>query len=129
MQFVPSGVSLSFEVTYDSPTLFVGMSVYDDSGLTPILIQGPSAMLNVVGNTYRGKFTADPGKSYIVHKAVYTSGSFTTIDSGYSQGSESIKSAMISSSSAFEIIGLVQETEEIKGIVQNNDQLLGFVSP
>lgn len=98
MQLVPAETSLSFEVTFDSPTLYVGMSVYDDSGATPVLVQGPTAMLNVVGNTYRAKFTADVGKSYIIFKAVYTSAALTTLDSNYSQGSESIKAEYVGGS-------------------------------
>lgn len=89
MNLVPAGVSLSFEVTYDAPSLPVAMSVYDDSGPSPVLVQGPTAMLNWTGNSYRGKFTATAGKQYLVLKAAYTDGTFTTLDPNNAQGTES----------------------------------------
>lgn len=90
MNIAPAGKVLSFEVTYDSSILDVAMKVYDDSGPSPVLVQGPTAMDLVVGSTYRGKFTAGNGKGYIIHKAVYTDPSFTTLHPDYAQGSESI---------------------------------------
>lgn len=92
MVLVQSGKVCSFEVTFDSPSLSVAMSVYDDSGASPTLVQGPSAMVNVVGNMYRAKFTPSANKTYLIFKAVYTSGAFTTLDSTYLSGSESIRS-------------------------------------
>jgi hypothetical protein len=89
MNLAPAGVALTFEVTYDSPALNVGMSVYDDTGASPVLVFGPSAMLSVVGNTYRGKFTPTLGRTYLVFKAVYTDPSLTVLDTDYSQASES----------------------------------------
>lgn len=88
MKFVQAGISYSFEVTYDSPSLDVGMMVIDDSGLTPEEI-GVVPMVNVYGNTYRAKFTPEAGKSYVVNKAVYTDNTYDTIDDTYSQGSDS----------------------------------------
>lgn len=82
---LPAGVPLSFTAVFDSPSLFVALSVYDDSGASPVLAQAPAAMAVVVGNVYRGKYTAAPGKSYIVVMAVYTSGAFTTLDPAYAQ--------------------------------------------
>ena len=114
MELAPAGVSLSFEVTYDSPSLYVAMSVYDDSGVSPVLISGPSAMLNWAGNSYRGKFTANPGISYLILKAVYTDGTFTTLSSNYSQGSESIKSEYLQDTIGnCSIIGFINNTEII----------------
>lgn len=108
MNLVQSGVNCSFEVTFDSPSLPVAMSVYDDSGVTPTLVQGPSAMLNVVGNTYRGKFTPTDGKQYIIFKAVYTNGSYTTLSPDYSQGSESIQ--------AEDVAGTGNSTQLVAGL-------------
>src|SRR5271166_4586886 len=90
MELAPAGIPLSFEVTFDVPGLPVAMSVYDDSGASPVLVSGPIAMANVVNATYRGKFTGLAGKNYIVFKAVYTDGTFATLSSNYAQGSESI---------------------------------------
>jgi hypothetical protein len=90
MELAPVGVPLSFEVTFTDPGLHVAMSVYDDSGLFPVLVVGPSAMLNWVGNSYRGKFIAPMAKSYLILKAVYTDGSFSTLSPDYVQATESI---------------------------------------
>lgn len=90
MNIIPAAVEVSFEVTFDQPGLPVAMSVYDDSGVSPILVQGPSAMLNVVQNTYRGKFTGTLGKVYLVVKAVYDDGTFAVIDTDFPQGSETV---------------------------------------
>ena len=121
MELAPSGTSLSFEVTYDSPSLHVGMSVYDDDGLSPVLIYGPVTMSNVVGNTYRAKFSAQDGKSYIIFKAVYQDALLTTLDSNYSQGSESIKAESLgggASGGACELIGLVENNNELIGLIE-----------
>lgn len=122
MELAPEGVSCSFEVTYDSPTLHVAMSVYDDSGSSPVLVQGPSAMLNVVGNTYRAKFMPPASRPYIIFKAVYTDNTFETLSSDYSQGSESIVAQVFSqpstNSSGCSIVGLVDTINPVIGVVQ-----------
>ena len=108
MQLVPAGQALSFEVTYQQNNLPVAMSVYDDSGPTPIRIVAPFAMALVGGNTYRGKFTPEAGKSYIIIKAVYTDDSFTTLDEDYGQGSESIFALNVSTPQGCQVIGWVE---------------------
>jgi len=92
MELVPAGVELSFEVTFDADDLDVAMSVYDDSGEEPVLLLSPFAMDLVAAglNTYRGKFTPEAGKNYIIVKGVYTDDTFETFDTNYSQGSESV---------------------------------------
>lgn len=118
MQTVPAGVSLNFEVTFDVPGLPVAMSVYDVSGVSPILVSGPTAMFAVVGNTYGGKFTALEAKSYIIVKAVYTDGTFTTLSSNYSQGSESIVAENLNGSSTNgAVIGIVDNHLTVVGLV------------
>lgn len=108
MELVPAGVPLSFEVTFDLDNLNVGMSVYDDSGIAPVLVYGPVAMTNVVGNTYRGKFTAVAGKPYVVFKAVYTSNTLAVLDTNYPQASESMIAEYLSGSSGCSVIGYVE---------------------
>lgn len=95
MQFTQAGVPLSFEITFDSPDLFVGMTVFDDSGLTPSQVGSVIAMDQVKGNSYRAKFTPSAAKSYVIHKGVYTDGTFTTLDSNYSESSEAIRAENI----------------------------------
>lgn len=121
MQLAPSGVPLSFEVTFDSSSLDVGMTVYDDSGADPVLVQGPSAMALVAGNTYRAKFTPAVDKSYIVIKAVYTDDTLTTMSSDYAQGSESIIAKNLTTGP------FPTPTCEVVGIVIDNDTLTGVV--
>lgn len=117
MELAPARVSLSFEVTFDSPSLDVGMSVYDDSGEEPELVSGPSAMALVVGNTYRGKFTAADGKSYIIIKAVYTDDTFEELNSDYAAGSESIVTQVIGGDPPTEnVVGYV-DASEVVGLV------------
>lgn len=89
MNIAPN-VECTFEVTFDSPSLSVAMSVYDTSGISPVLVSGPAAMTSVVGNTYIGKFTPVNPKEYLIFKAVYTDGTLTTLSPDYSQSSESI---------------------------------------
>lgn len=90
MNAAPFGVPLSFEVTLD-PSLagLVAMTVYDDSGASPALVAGPTAMALFQGGTFRAKFTASAGKPYLVVKSVYTDGTFTTLDTNWEAGSES----------------------------------------
>ena len=89
MQFVSTDAELSFEMTLDSPSLFVGLSVYDDSGPTPVLLS-TTQMINVVGNMYRGKFTPTFGKTYLIYKAVYTDVLLNVLNTDYNSGSESV---------------------------------------
>lgn len=119
MNFAPSGKSLSFEVTLDAPSLPVAMSVYDDSGPTPVLVQGPTAMTNVFSNTYRGKFTGQNGKQYLILKAVYTDGTFATLDVNYMQGSESLRTDDFSV-----LFGTI--VDDLEAVVA---QLLGVTTP
>jgi len=122
MELAPQGVALSFEVTFDSPSLHVAMSVYDTSGSSPVLVQGPTAMTNVVGNTYYGKFTPPATNPYLIFKAVYTDGTFATLSPFYSQGSESIIAQTLaqptSNSTGCTVVGVVLPDNEITGIVQ-----------
>ncbi len=128
MEVAPANTPLSFEVTFDSDDLDVGMSVYDTTGVSPILVQGPSAMVNIVGNTYVGKFAAALGKSYLIFKAVYTDDTFTTLDNNYSQGSESIiAESSGSGGDCGPIVGLVT-SDQVIGYVDNNNDIIGLVT-
>jgi hypothetical protein len=90
MQQVPAS-QLSFEVTFDSPSLHVGMSVYETTTGTPSLVAGPTAMAQVTGNTYFSRFTPTAGKQYVIYKAVYSDSGLTTLDPNYAPGTESIR--------------------------------------
>lgn len=81
---VPAGVPVNFTATFDDANPdFVAMSVYDDSGSEPVLLLSPFAMASVRSNVYRGKFTPEAGKLYVVFMAVYTDGTFGTLDTDF----------------------------------------------
>lgn len=113
MELVPAGVTLSFEVSF-APDLFgrVGMSVFDDTGSSPVLLLSPFAMALVAEGTYRGKFTPALGKSYVIRKCVYTDDTLTDLDPNFGEGSESIYAQNFNSSPT---VGCV-----IKGVVNGS---------
>ena len=88
--------ALSIEVNYD-PGLFVGVTIFDDSGAAPAQlfpvgnVNGVMPMLNVIDTLYRLKFTPTAVKSYIFRKAVYTDNTYTTLAADYSRASESVQ--------------------------------------
>ena len=123
MEIAPAGIQLTFEVTFSDSDLPVAMSVYDVTGDSPDLVQGPTAMTNISGtNTYTGTFTPSLGESYVIVKGVYTDDTYTALDPDYAQGSESIialnqgDGGSISTSCA--VIGIVEPNPTIIGIVQ-----------
>lgn len=118
MELAPAGVPLSFEVTFDQPGLHVAMSVYDDSGVSPVLLLSPFAMTLVHGNTYRGKFTGEHGKNYIVIKAVYTDGTFMTLSPDYSQGSESVVARDLNPITPQPVVGVIENLGAVVGVVE-----------
>lgn len=123
MELAPAAVSLTFEVTYDSPSLHVAMSVYDTTSSSPSLVSGATAMDNVVGYTYIGKFTPELNHTYLIFKAVYTDNTFDTLDTDYAAGTESIVAENISGgggggSGGGAVIGFVLPSPTVIGLVQ-----------
>lgn len=84
------GQALSVEVNY-APTLFVGMTIFDDSGVSPVQLGAILPMLNVISALYRAKYTLPYVGTFIFRKAVYTDGTFTALDPNYSESSESVQ--------------------------------------
>ncbi len=122
MELVPADQSLTFEVTYDSDSLSVGLSVYDTTNGAEVLVEGPDLMANLVGNTYIGQFTPTAGHAYVVFKAVYTDDSLTTLDDNYSQSSESLFAEDIGGGGSG---GGGNDT--LVGIVADDDPIVGYV--
>ncbi len=88
---VPAGIPVNFTAIFDDPTpANVAMSVYDDSGSEPVLLLSPEAMSQVAGNAYRGKFTPEAGKLYVVFMAVYTNTSFNAFDPAYEASQQAV---------------------------------------
>jgi hypothetical protein len=123
MEVAPGGSPLVFEVTFDANDLNVAMSVYDTTGVSPVLVQGPTAMVLVADYTYSGKFTGSTGHTYVIIKAVYTDGSFVTLSPNYSQGSESIIGVDFGGGGSTQ-----SSTCEILGFVDNNNPVIGLVN-
>jgi hypothetical protein len=121
MELAPANVPLFFEVTFSSSALPVAMSVYNVSGESPVLIQGPLAMVNVIANTYLGSFTASQGLSYLIFKAVYTDDTYEILDENYYQASETIIAEALATNGGVgagcSIIGYVVCTNTIPGLV------------
>ena len=85
-----AGVNNAFEVTFDSPSLFVGMVVYDLTGGVPVAVTSPIPMINAPGsNTYGAEFPPLSQHSYLFLKRVYTDASYSVLDSNYAASSES----------------------------------------
>lgn len=93
MELAPSGIPISFEVTFDVAGLAVAMLVYEvKPDRSRVLVAGPGPMADDGSSTYVGVFTPSAGKSYLVVKAVYTDNTFTIRDLNYSAASETIQS-------------------------------------
>lgn len=98
MEIAPAGASVSFEVTFSSPDLFVGMTVYNTSGVNPVLVAGPIAMINAQANTYIANFTPLANISYLVIKSIYTDDTFTNLDLTEPASSETVYGANLGGS-------------------------------
>lgn len=91
MRDLQVNLSHSFETTFDTSGLFVAMRVFDDSGGSPVQVGAPIPMAVYYGSSYRGKFTPTEEKSYVVHKAVYTDGTYATLHPDYGQSSDAFR--------------------------------------
>lgn len=129
MQLVRAEVEQCFEVTYDAPGLAVAMTILDLTPSLPVVVSGPSAMDNPIGNTYFGKFTPQIGKSYLVFKAVYTDGSFATLDSDHSHSSETIYAEKSSAGAgSVDLVGVVDDADAIYATVEDQSGLEASVA-
>lgn len=61
----------------------VAMSVYDDSGVNPVLLLSPFLMKPVAGGCYVAKFTPANAKLYVAFLAVYEDTGFTVLDDAF----------------------------------------------
>lgn len=116
MRDLQVGLSHSFEVTFDTGGLFVAMRVFDDSAGSPAQVGSPIPMTVFYGTSYRAKFTPTEEKSYLVHKAVYTDGTYATLHPDYAQGSDSFRAvdfAAFATASAQTKLGTVCPSGEV----------------
>jgi hypothetical protein len=121
MELAPVLAPVTCEVTYDQPDLDVAMSTYDTTSGSPVLIDGPTAMTLLYGNTYIGKTPEfQSAHSYVVVKAVYTDNTFDTLSPNYAAGSESFfaqDSAGGGSVQPGSVIGYVDEPQNVVGYI------------
>ncbi len=110
-------------MTFDSPSLSVGIVVFDTTA-SPVKVAGPTLMPLLYGNTYYGTFTPEDSKAYVIVKSVYTDDTLDTLDAAYNAGSESIFAQTIGggggSGDAETIYGYVDTVSEIIGFVDSN---------
>lgn len=86
---VQSGTPFGFDYTaFDGDNaLFIAGNVYDISTGSPVFLsQVP--MVNSINGTYSGLYTGIAGKVYLIETSVYTDGTYTTIDTSRSPGSD-----------------------------------------
>lgn len=80
---VPSDQEVSFDYgAFDlDETLFVAMKIFDQTAGLPGVLVDTIPMTHCFGGGYIGKYTfPDPHKLYLVHRGVYTDGTYGTID-------------------------------------------------
>jgi len=132
MEQVPAGEVLTFEVTYQSPSLNVGLTIFNTTTGTPILVEGPIAMQNVSGtNTYVANFTGEDGETYLAVKAVYTDDTLTTVDQDFGQGSESFIAVNSggggAGGSGCELVGQIINNNPIVGYIESQNPVVGYI--
>ena len=89
MLLIPSSVPVPIEVTFDAPSLFVGLSVFNMTTGSPVLVGSVLPMANVSGeNTYVRNFTPAVNTPYLFLKQVFTDDTYTALDEEYSSASE-----------------------------------------
>lgn len=114
---LPANVPSSFVTSGNSPSLFVGMSVYDNSGSNPALVSGPTRMTNFAGNAYEAKYTPAVG-NFLVLMAIYTDSSLTTLMPGYEQDVTTITAIdMAFNVPVNSVVGYVDPQEDVEGVV------------
>ena len=121
MQLIPSGIRVPFEVTYDSPSLFVGMTVFDVTTGSPVQVGSLIPMVNVIGNSYLGLFIPTDQHIYMIYKNVYTDVTYSTISPNYAAGTEAAFASTFQNMTA--MYALIQS---LSGLV-NSAQYVGAI--
>lgn len=84
------GELLGVEINFDSG-LSVGMKVFFDDGSGPLQQGGVIPMTNLLDTLYVASYTPAVVGVYYFYKQVYTNNSYNTVDTNYSQNSESVQ--------------------------------------
>lgn len=91
MNLAVAGQPIPFEVTLDAGLSFVALKVYDVTASYPGTLVATTAMVEYDDAAYGASFSGVANKSYVVSKAKYTDGTYTTRDTNYASGSDSIQ--------------------------------------
>lgn len=114
---VPAGQPASIEVSYSDPGLFVGLQLFDDSGVSPVAVGAIIPMLNWAGVAYRAKVSGVANKWYLYQIAAYTDNTYTTVDGNQPNGSGTLffKAPDLSGKS---ITGFITVAPKLTGFVR-----------
>lgn len=118
-----SGQPIPIEVTFQPGLLFVAMKVFDVTAGYPGSLISTIPMTEVYNGTYGASFAGAPGKKYTVAKTVYTDGTYTVPDLGFSQGSDAVQCVALQTGAgavAAEVIGIVA-VQEVVAVVEPNE--------
>jgi hypothetical protein len=79
-----AGIPNAFSAAFVGATPgFVAMSVWDISTSSPSLVQNPTLMTALSTDIYSALFTPSNSHNYVAVMAVYTDGTFATINSSF----------------------------------------------
>lgn len=89
MQYVQSSIEFNFNYgAYDqNDSLFVAAQIYEVTTGTPVFLEQVE-MTNFEDGVYFGTYTGDGLKAYLIIIAVYTDGTYTSLDSNYTPSAE-----------------------------------------
>lgn len=126
---------MAVEVTFDQGGLNVGLiqSKWNGSGWTTV---GSPAAVPSTGtgtNTYGTLWTPPDMSSWLVELAVFTDDTLTALQDGYLASSRAFSFdqsviASLNSRSSTDIIGMINDADEVGGIVEDGDEVIGQVA-
>lgn len=115
-----SVIVMAFNYTaYDADdALFIRAAVYDTSTGTPVFLQNINLVLAAIG-AYIGVFTGTLGKTYVAAIAVYTDGTYSTVNTARAPAAASL-STVESGNVVFELADAILEGQSIDAILEGN---------
>jgi hypothetical protein len=125
---LPAGLPASVTETFPDAVPFVGVTVWNDSGSTPVQITDLPGMVNGVlpaynysGNSWRVQVTGGTGVYYLLVFAAYTDDTYETINENEPQGDKSFIFTPPTSGGAGQngVTGYVSPLVELTGFVQD----------
>lgn len=122
----PLNVPALFAVTFDTEN-YVGLQIFKDGEE----VGDPIPMELIYNFTYQAEFTPTEEGNYLVVKSVYVDEALTTLDLTQLPGSETFRASDSGGgggggSSGCDLIGLIEESEELVGIIETTE-LIGVI--